>query len=193
MDERLSQVFALIDAANRQDPNQEWDNDQAHPKAWLYSQRMTQTLADFAPDASEALQIAARAQHIERWRIPRDDYPRNRPGYLKWRRELGQFHARRSAELMRQVGYDDATIAQVESLLTKQNLKQNPATQALEDVICLVFLQHYLADFAREHSEEKLIRILQKTWQKMSPAGQAAAQQVALPPSVAPLVNKALA
>ena len=32
-------------------------------------------LAAFRPDAPEPLKIAARAQHIERWTVPRTSYP----------------------------------------------------------------------------------------------------------------------
>ncbi|MFD1007427.1 DUF4202 domain-containing protein [Oceanisphaera ostreae] len=189
---RLQQVLALIDAENRQDPNQEQADGQTWPKEYLYSVRMSAKQAEFAPNASELLQIACRAQHIKRWHIARASYPMDRAGYKRWRTDLGAFHGDFTAELMAKVGYGDVEQQQIKDLLLKKQLKRDPQVQALEDVICLVFMDFYLADFATRHSEEKLIDIIQKTWGKMSPAGQAAALQLSLSPAVQVLVSKAL-
>ena len=59
--------------------------------------------------------------------------------------------------------------------LRKENIKTNPESQILEDVVCLVFLKHYLIDFIKNNNhldEEKLLNIIRKTWKKMSPQGQ---------------------
>lgn len=72
-------------------------------------------------------------------------------------------------------GYDEQTIERVQTLLLKKGLKQDAEVQTLEDVICLVFLKYYLADFAEKHSEEKVADILQKTKRKMSARGLEAA------------------
>lgn len=192
MSDNLARVIALIDAANKEDPQQENDGDKVYPKAYLYSLRMTEALERFQPEASEALKIAARAQHIRRWQIPRSDYPTGRAGYLRWRRDLGRFHAEETAKLMQQAGYEGAIIEDVENLLTKQDLKRNPATQTLEDVACLVFLQYYLEDFAPSQERDKLIDIIRKTWNKMSEAGRQAALALELTPSSATLVQEAL-
>ena len=170
--QRLAAVLTAIDECNRQDPTLEIWEGASYPKALLYGQRMSAALDDFAPAASEELKIAARAQHIERWRIPRSDYPMDRSGYLTWRRTLGKFHADRTCQLMETAGYDPTSQAVVQQLLTKQGLKQNPQTQTLEDVICLVFVQFYLTDFATTQDTEKLLSIIKKTWAKMSPQGQ---------------------
>lgn len=189
---QLEETIERIDNANREDPNRETADGRDYPKELLYSLRMTEQLTAFAPDADEALQIAARAQHIRRWQIPRADYPKTRPGYLKWRRDLGQFHARETAGLMTDLGYDRDNIARVQDLLTKKGIKQNTDTQTLEDVICLVFLSYYLEPFAAKHDEPKLIAIIRKTWGKMSPRGQEAALQLTLPEHLKPLLHKAL-
>lgn len=190
--EKFSRIIQLIDEANADDPNKETANGIDYPKEQLYSQRMTARLNIFAPDAPEALKIAAHAQHIQRWKSPRDSYPMNRAGYLQWRRELGKFHAQVTTELMASIGYDDEEQAVVTSLLTKQRIKQNPLAQTLEDVICLVFIEHYLEDFAKKHSEEKLISIIQKTWAKMSENGQQAALALPLDDALLAFVGKAL-
>jgi hypothetical protein len=153
---------------------------------------MTQWLDKLEPAASEPLRLAARGQHLMRWKIPRDSFPKDRAGYLRWRTTLYDFHADRVAEVLREVGYDDAIIAQVRSLIRKENLKSDPAAQLLEDVICLVFLENYFAEFAKDHDEEKLIRILRKTWKKMSPRGHEAAMALQLGDRERELIAKAL-
>ena len=181
-----------FDAANREDPNRETDAGEDHPKELLYARRMTRCLQDLAPEASETVQLAARAQHICRWKIPRDSYPKDRQGYRQWRTDLGRFHAETAGTIMREVGYDQPAIDRVQSLLCKQRLKADPDCQLLEDVICLVFLQHYLADFAQQHDEAKLINILQRTWKKMSARGQQAALALSLPSQLRVLVERAV-
>ena len=141
---------------------------------------MTAWLERLAPDASEALRLAARGQHICRWTIPRDSYPMDRAGYLRWRNECKRMHAEKLGEILKEVGYDQATIDRVQSLVRKERLKADPETQLLEDVICLVFLENYFADFSRQHDEAKLIDIVRKTWKKMSPQGHEAALKLPL-------------
>ncbi len=190
---RLENTLAAIDALNQQDPNSEICDGQAQPKEWLYGQRMSRQLAQFDPQAPEVLQIAARAQHIQRWKIPRDAYPKTKPGYKQWRTELGKMHAETTAELMAEQGYSEEEQARVKQLLTKTKLKADPQVQALEDVICLVFLEHYLEGFAAGHERDKLISIIQKTWRKMSAKGHEHALQLPLSESNLALVKDALA
>ena len=192
---RLSLVVALIDEANAVDPNIEVCPDTGAPtaKELLYGQRMTQMLGEFNPEASENLKIAARAQHIERWKSPRTNFPEGRTGYKKWRSQLSVFHADRATELMAQAGYNHEEQQRVRYLIQKRQIKRDPETQALEDVICLVFLKHYLAGFAGKHDEPKLIDIIQKTWAKMSETGHSAALNIQLPDTLQALVAKALA
>lgn len=190
--ERLTRTLAAFDEANRRDPHRETVEGESLPREWVYGQRMSEALADFMPDAGEALQLAARSQHIERWVIPREDYPMDRAGYKRWRTELGRYHARRASEIMAQEGYSEEMCLRVADLLQKKQLKRDPEAQALEDVICLVFLRYYLADFARKHPEDKLITIIRKTWNKMSSRGHEAALQLSLPPDLGNLVHKAL-
>jgi hypothetical protein len=182
-DSRFDQAIRKFDALNSADPQ---------GKELRYAQQMTAWLDRLAPDASDALKLAARAQHLMRWQIPRDSYPKDRAGYLKWRTTLYDFHADRASEVLREVRYDDATIARVKSLIRKEKLKADPETQTLEDVICLVFLENYFEEFSQEHDEEKLIRILQRTWKKMSPRGHDAAMTIQYSPPQIALIKKAL-
>jgi len=191
--DRFDKAVARFNQANAEDPNKVLVGDSEYPKELLYAQRMAAQLEQFAPAASEALHLAARCQHIQRWTIPRDQYPAGRKGYKQWRANLAKFHADTASEILRDAGYDETTIRQVQALLRKEKLKSDPEVQTLEDVICLVFLNHYFAEFANKHEEEKIIDILRKTWKKMSPEGQAAALELDLAPDSKTLVGKALA
>ncbi|WP_151087224.1 DUF4202 domain-containing protein [Hymenobacter baengnokdamensis] len=191
---RLAEAFRLFDLANGEDPNQELNEaGQPEPKELLYARRMTACLAHVAPDAPEAVQLAARCQHIRRWAIPRQDFPLTRPGYHQWRNTLKKFHAELAGGLMAQAGYEPAAIERVQQLVQKLRLKDDPEVQLLEDVICLVFLEYYFLPFATQHPEEKVIEIVQKTWPKMTTRGHALALQLPFTPEAQALITKALA
>ncbi len=181
-----------FDALNAEDPNTESTPDGPVAKELLYARRMSDRLSQFVPDASELIKLAGRAQHICRWKIPRAAYPMTRQGYLRWRKELGAFHAETAGTVMRECGYAEAAIEEVASILRKERLKLNPAAQILEDVACLVFLEHYFGGFAPTQDEEKLLNILRRTWAKMSAEGRQAALTLTLPDHLAALVQKAL-
>jgi len=189
---RLAAALAAIDAANDADPRRVMDEGRERGQERLYGERMTRWLNRLVPDASEALQIACRAQHVERWRIPRDDFPRDKHGYLRWRATLGRMHAERAGALAAAAGYEPAEIARIQALVRKEGLKTDPETQALEDAACLVFLEGEFAAFAARHPEDKVADIVRKTWRKMTPRGQAAALALDLPPPVRALVERAL-
>lgn len=188
----------LIDNANREDPNMESDGEKEWPKELLYSHRMSDMLQRYRPDADEAIKLAVRAQHIQRWKSPRSDYPMDRKGYHQWRGDLYKFHANTTVELLKQAGYDEEFCNRVWQAVAKRGLKSNPDTQLVEDVIDLVFIEHYMLDFAGKHpeySEEKWIDIIRKTWNKMSPKAHefALGGNITLPEPLVPLIQKAVA
>jgi len=189
---QFDKAIALFDELNRADPNQEIVEEKTYPKELLYAQRMTERLRVFAPDASEALQLAARCQHLCRWEIPRSTFPLGRKGYNQWRSTLRKLHAEKAGKVLTRVGYDQDLIERVQFLVLKKQLKKDQETQILEDVICLVFLEFYFAKFAEGHREEKVIDILQKTWRKMSKEGQQAAFDLPLTPRSVHLIQRAL-
>ena len=189
----FNQAIALFDAANAQDPNQ----DEGEPKELLYARRMTDMIGRFAPDASEVAQLAVRAQHIQRWLVPRSNYPLGKPGYFAWRTGLYRFHADTAGKLMQQAGYAEAMIEQVKLAVSKQGIKTNPDTQMLEDVTSLVFIESYMLGFAGQHAEyteEKWLDIIRKTWRKMSADAHAFATSggIKLPETLVPLILKAV-
>ena len=190
--ERFRDAVERFDRANAEDPNVETADGASHPKELLYAQRMSDALERFAPDASDVVRLAVRCQHIRRWTVPRDSYPEGRDGYRRWRTDLGRFHAETAGDILREVGYDDQTTGRVQVLLRKERLKADPEVQLLEDVVCLVFLGHYLASFAAQHEDEKVVGILQKTWRKMSERGRVAALGLDLAPDLRALVTRSI-
>jgi len=192
-----SEALALIDAANSADPNQVECNGKTWPKELLYSERMSDMLNRFKPDADDTQKLAIRAQHIERWKSPRNAYPMDRMGYLKWRKDLYKIQANTAAELLQQAGYGDEEVERLRNAVAKKNIKGNLDTQLLEDVTDLCFLEHYILDFVNKHpeySEEKWIEIILKTWRKMSDQAHefVLAGKVKLPESLTPLILKAV-
>jgi hypothetical protein len=190
-------ALALIDAANSEDPNQVTADGKDWPKELLYSERMTDMLGRYKADADDAMKLAIRAQHIQRWKSPRNAYPMDRIGYLKWRKDLYKIQADNAADLLLEAGYDDDTTSRLRNAVAKKNIKGNADTQLLEDVTDLVFIEHYLLDFVAKHpdySDEKWIEIIQKTWHKMSANAHefALSGAVRLPESLVPLIRKAV-
>ncbi|MCC3243849.1 DUF4202 domain-containing protein [Methylocystis sp. WRRC1] len=188
----LDATIAAIDAANAEDPRR------VDGRAFesLYAERMTERLAAIYPDASDLLKIAARAQHLRRWEVPRSDYPEGRRGYNDWRRACRVHHANLVGDIMRAQGYDDAAIAHVGALIRKEQLKKDPESQALENVAAVVFLEHYFDEFLAKYDgydDEKIVDILGKTLCKMSPRGHAAALALPLPERARKLVGAAVA
>ena len=179
---RFQHVLDAIDRANAADPHLE----AGQPAALLYGQRMTEELHRWVTDPSELLQIAARGQHVERWLLPRADYPAGLEGYLAWRREQARRHALRIGGMMADAGYPEADIARTGTLLRKEGLKRDPEVQTLEDVICFTFLRWYFQPFAASRDPAEVLDIVTKTARKMSAEGRARAlREFALPDPLA--------
>ena len=168
VNEKLERAFATFDAYNANDPHQEEFEGKTYPKELLYAARMTERLNSFAPNSPEYLQLAARAQHVGRWEIPRESYTMDKKGYLQWRNAEKFHHAEIAQQVLSSCRYDQELIDKVKFLLLKKELKSNTDTQTLEDVVCLVFVEFYLEEFAAKHDDDKVVDILQKTLKKMS-------------------------
>lgn len=193
--DRFNAVIRAIDAVNAQDPRKITVDGAEQPFETVYANRMTETLERMYPDASELLRIASRAQHIRRWQIPRDTYPRNKEGYQKWRLGMRQLHADLVGGIMKGQGYSDDDIAEVGMYLRKERLKRVADSQALENVVDVVFLNYYWDDFVEkfsDYSDDKLIDIVGKTLRKMSSHGHAAALALDLPPETTRIVLAAV-
>jgi hypothetical protein len=190
---RYEAAIRRFDEENSKDPNTESVAGVAQPRELVYSRWLTDWVLKLSPGASEPLRLAARCQHLCRWMVPRDSYPMTRPGYLQWREGLKKFHAQKSGQILREVGYSDDTIARVQELNLKKDFSRDPEGRVLEDALCLVFLEHQFGELAKKTSEEKMVNALQKSWKKMTSAGHAAALALSYTPQEKALLDKALA
>ncbi len=196
--QKFKKAMELMDQANSEDPNLVEADGKSWPKELLYSHRMSDMLQRFKPDTDDAMKLAIHAQHIQRWKTPRDSYPEGRAGYLQWRTGLYKFHAETAAQIMEEAQYDQESIDRAKKAIGKKALKVNRDSQLLEDIADLVFIEHYMLEFAEKHpeySEEKWLDIIRKTWAKMSQEAQdyALSGAVTLPEPLVPLIQKALA
>jgi hypothetical protein len=191
VESKLEKAFRLFDAYNSNDIHQETVNGKYFPKELLYAQRMTERLNSYDSNAPEHVKLAARCQHIGRWEIARNTFSMDRKGYLQWRAQLAIHHGKIAEKILIECGYEQVIIDKVKSLLQKKQLHQNPDTQLLEDVICLVFIEFYLDEFANQHDDEKVIDILKKTINKMSSRGIDAALKISVSAHVKGLIARA--
>ncbi|WP_249977174.1 DUF4202 domain-containing protein [Vreelandella olivaria] len=190
----FEQTLTAIDALHAQDPRDTTFTDgQSVPQELAYAQRMSTWLEQIHDHPSELLRLAVRAQHLQRWQVPRDHYPEGRIGYLTWRRDQSAQAGDTTAALMKQAGYSTEEAQRVASMIRKQGLGRDPEVQALEDCACLVFLENYFADFTRKVEHGQMVRIIQKTWRKMSPQAHTLALEMPMSPTSAALVEEALA
>ncbi|MGA8656754.1 MAG: DUF4202 domain-containing protein [Chthoniobacterales bacterium] len=190
---RFSEAIRRFDQENGRDPNLVVVDGVAHPHELLYAKRLTDWVVRLHPQASEALLLAARCQHICRWMMPRSSYEMTRSGYLRWRNDLKRFHAKKSAEILREVGYAEEVVGRVQDLNLKKQLGHDLECQVLEDALCLVTLQYQLADLSSKTDHDKMVSILQKTWKKMSPAAREHALALPYPEEAKKLLQQALA
>lgn len=188
----FASAIEKFDTANARDPNLERAEGAWHPRELLYARRLTDWVLRLAPDASETLRLAARCQHIRRWMIPRQSYPMTRPGYLRWRNDLKEFHARTAGEILRQAGCAEEIIQKVQDLNLKKHFPRDPDSRVLEDALCLVFLQFQFAALACKMDGEKMVNTVQKTWKKMTPAARQHAPALPLGPNERALLRRAL-
>lgn len=190
---RFLMACSRFDQENSKDPNSHVVDGIVEPRELFYSRQLTAWILKLAPNASEELRLAGRSQHLCRWLIPRDSYPANRLGYLQWRNDLKKMHATKAAAILEQCGYDLEMIARVQSLNLKKDFPRDPDSQVLEDALCLVFLEFQFADLASRTEEEKMVNVLRKSWNKMTPAGRERALSLPLSPRERGLLEKALA
>ena len=189
---RFEAALGRFDGENARDPNTEVADGVSQPRELLYSRRLTGWVLRLKPDAAEPLRLAARCQHLCRWEVPRSSYPMTKAGYLNWRGELKKFHAHKSAEILRALGYPEALVARVQSLNLKRDFPNDPDSRVLEDALCLVFLEFQFAELAAKTDDEKLINALRKTWQKMTEPARQEALQLSFGSRELALVQRAL-
>jgi hypothetical protein len=189
---RFREAIRRFDDENARDPNVDAVEGATWPRELLYARRLSRWVMQLYPNATEQLRLASRCQHICRWQIPRERYPMDRVGYLRWRNALKAFHANKAGEILREVGYPEETIAKVQDLNLKKNFPHDPESRVLEDALCLIFLEHQFASLAEKTSEEKMLNALRKSWNKMTERAREAALQLPLAYRERALLEKAL-
>jgi hypothetical protein len=190
---RFQSAIPAFDQANAEDPQRIDDHGTARPRELVAAERLFTWVQKLDANPSEALLLAARSQHIQRWTIARSAFPEGRAGYLQWRTQLGRFHADTAGEILTRLGYDPALIQAVRRINLKQNLHSNPDSQTIEDALCLAFLEFEFEAFAHKHEPEKILEIVRKTWKKMSPRARDFALALPLAEIARDLIQRALA
>ena len=188
----VNDILRKIDEYNELDPNLEEVAGEQLPAELIYGRRMSEMIDLLEKKPSTALVIAARAQHIQRWKIQRSTFENNREGYLRWRNELKKFHAATIAQILDDFGTAEELKERVVFLVQKKDFKRDAESQAIEDAACLVFLKHYFSKFAQKTNEEKMVDILQKSWGKMSQKAHVLAHTFTYWKTESDLINKAL-
>lgn len=180
---RLTRALLRIDEINNADPTVIDIRGESRPKELTHAAMVSAWIDRLRPSADDALQIAARGHHVRRWAIPRSKFPEGRRGYLRWRQALHELHAATVGEVMIEVGYDAADVRRAQDLVRKKDLRRDPDAQALEDALCLVFLETQLGTFRTRQPDDRTAEILRKTWKKMSGKARVLAVDLDLPPN----------
>ncbi len=191
--DRFAAAIRRFDEMNSADPNREEFEGANYPRELIYARWLSEWVSRISPAPSEELRLASRCQHLCRWMIPRSSYPMTRPGYLRWREELKKFHAEKAGAVLRDLGYPKSTIQRVQSLNLKKSFPADAESRVLEDALCLVFLEHQLADLADKTSDDKVINALKKSWDKMTPQAHAIAKSLKFELREKRLIETALA
>jgi len=186
--ERLKLAISAFDRLNAEDPNRISDGGSERPRELVHAERLSAWIERLDPSPSLPLRLAARCQHLMRWKIPRSDFPEGRGGYHRWRRRAMEFHAEQSARVLSELGFEPAVIEAVRRINQKLEMREHPDVQTMEDALCLSFIEHELEAFAAKHPDPKLTRILRETWQKMSARGRERAAE--LLPGLAPRIRE---
>jgi hypothetical protein len=189
----FQRTLAELDGLHAKDPRRVDVDGQPLPKELWHAGRMSAWLERVVEAPSELVQIAVRSQHLQRWEVPRSEYPEGRVGYLTWRRDQGKRAGETTARVMEAAGYSAEEAAEVSRMIRKQGLGRDPGTQAVEDCACLVFLENYFADFSRQVEHDHLVRIVQMTWKKMSPRARELALELPMSGEARAVVEEALA
>lgn len=190
--DKMEKAFVLFDAYNQQDPHRLNREGMEYPAEYFYALELFNWVRRLQPDAGESLLLASRCQHIGRWEVPRSEYPAGKAGYFAWRTGMAKYHAAKAGHLLEEAGYGPDIRAAVGSLLLKEELRTRPDMQVMENALCLVFLEFQYEDFLLLHPAEKIIRILKKTWAKMSQPGRDAALGLSFSEKGSELIGAAL-
>jgi hypothetical protein len=185
-------AFSAIDRANADDPHTVVVRGVQRPKEQAHAELAVEWIRKLVAQPSDALLLAARGHHVRRWEIERASEPAGRAGYLKWKRRLQQHHADVLARVLGEAGVDVATVERVQVLVRKERLRADPEVQALEDALCLVFVETQFGALATQLGDDHMVEVVVKTLRKMTPAGRTAALGLPLDDRAQRIVGRAL-
>ncbi len=192
-DPRFAVAVAAMDLANAADPNTILVDGVERPKEVVHAERATAWVLRLDPAADDAQLLAARAHHLRRWLLRRDEYDEGRAGYLRWRAELKRRHARDAGDILRDAGYDDELITRVQRIIRKEGLGRDPQVQTHEDALCLVFLASQFGEIVDKLGDDRTVDVVRKTLTKMSGAAIALAVGMDLSPQERAVLDRAAA
>jgi Domain of unknown function (DUF4202) len=190
--DKIEKAIELFDAYNQQDPRKLVLENKEYAYEYFYALQLYNWVKKLEPNASDALVLASRCQHIGRWKIPRDSYPADKIGYHKWRTDLAKFHADTAGSIMLEAGLEEELIQAVQRIILKKQLRSDAEVQVMENALCLVFLEFQYDDFLQKHDDETMIRIIQKSWNKMTGPGREAAMSLGFNGRGKELIGKAI-
>ena len=193
MRERFERAIAAIDAANADDPFTLTIDGKDFPKELTHAEMMTRWVLQLDPNASEELQLAARAHHIRRWMIPRTTFPAGRSAYLRWRRALHAVHAELTAAILEECGYSRNSVAPRPPHWSPKPICSSPAIPTPRHSRTLSPWSSSIPNWSRCSTTSTIAssgRALGRTWRKMSPSGQAAARRLALSDRAVETLNR---
>jgi hypothetical protein len=193
LNDRYLDASAAIDAANSADPTSVVVRGSTQPLALAHGRYAVEWVHHLQLAPSELLLLAARAHHLRRWEMPRSGHPAGKAGYLRWKRDQRQRHARDVAELLAPFGYSVEEIGAVQRWVRRDDLADDTGSQTVEDAACLVFIETQLADVAAKLEHDHFISVIRKTARKMSPEALALADRIPLADHARALLAEALA
>jgi hypothetical protein len=189
----LEEGFAAIDACNVGDPNTILVRGSERPKEQAHAEMAVEWVRALVESPSDDLLLAARAHHVRRWEVARSSFDEGRAGYLRWKRTLQEHHATVAGSALASVGFSPAVVERVQSIVKKERLRSDPDVQALEDALCLVFVETQFGALADQLGEDHMVEVVVKTLRKMSSAGRSAALGLPLDEDALRIVGRALA
>jgi hypothetical protein len=191
-DIRVQRALLAFESIGRQDPRSVVVDGTVYPRQSGEAQLLLDFVLQLNQNPSLPLFLACHCQHLGRFLSPRDEFPADRAGYKAWRAEASRRSAERAKAVLSESGFTPETIEDVAGIVNKQGRATNADVQTMEDALCLAFLTLDAPEFASRHSDEEMVRILKRSWMKMSDRGHQLALETPLVPDVQRLVQQAL-
>jgi hypothetical protein len=180
MSKLFEKALRAFDQVNALDPRTQTVQGKSYPRESIFARRVSAWVERLSPEAPEAVRLAARSHTLRRWEIPRNRYSMDTAGYHEWRAATAAHSANAAEAILKQIGYPEEAIGYVTQLITWKRFPQDPNAQLLEDADCLAFLEIKLSEYLEQWEDDKVRRILNGTWRKMTPTARHKALELPL-------------